>query len=235
MLDSLNTSATGLTGQDTASKSEQSRTKLAENLDTFLVMLTTQLKNQDPLSPMESTEFTNQLVQFANVEQGINSNQNLEKLIGLQSQSQSAYAVSYLGTEVEATNNNVPLQNGAANFRYALGENASEITIVLQDNSGRVVRMLPAPSNDAGAHTVEWDGKDAYGNQMEDGNYKLVINAKNGEGEDIDVATSVFGRVTGVSAGADKTLLTMGDTTVDLDDVLSIKEAAKATTDTAAQ
>ncbi|HZZ11369.1 MAG TPA: flagellar hook capping FlgD N-terminal domain-containing protein, partial [Paraburkholderia sp.] len=81
-------------GQSTASQ------QLAGNFDTFLTLLTTQLQNQDPLSPMDSTQFTQQLVAFSGVEQQINTNNNLQSLIALNQSQQAASAVSYIGHSV---------------------------------------------------------------------------------------------------------------------------------------
>src|SRR5260221_4755429 len=89
----------------------QSKTTLASNFDTFLTLLTTQLKNQDPLSPMDSSQFTQQLVQFSQVEQSINANQNLESLISLTKARARTDAVGYLGKTVTVTDGNARLKN----------------------------------------------------------------------------------------------------------------------------
>src|SRR6202000_1113013 len=94
--------------------------QLSGNFSTFLTLLTTQLKNQDPLSPMDSNEFTQQLVEFRQVEQQINTNTTLQTLI-TQGQSQgSAVATSYLGKQVTITNGEAPLTNGTATWNYNL-------------------------------------------------------------------------------------------------------------------
>src|SRR5579872_4398386 len=95
--------------------------QLSSNFSTFLTLLTTQLKNQDPTSPMDSNQFTQQLVEFSQVEQQINTNSNLNTLI-TQGQTQiGAYATSYLGKTVSVTNGNAALSNGSATWTYNLG------------------------------------------------------------------------------------------------------------------
>src|SRR5579884_3869002 len=91
----------------------QAMQQLTGNFDTFLQLLTTQLQNQDPLSPMDSTQFTQQLVEFSQVEQQINTNNNLQNLIGLTEANAGSTAVSYLGKDVTITNGNGALINGA--------------------------------------------------------------------------------------------------------------------------
>src|SRR5215213_9555272 len=103
-----------------ATNATRSESQLAANFDTFLLLLTAQLKNQDPLEPMDSNQFTQQLVQFSQVEQQIHSNKNLESLISLTKASGAADAVSYLGKTLTVTDGNAALMNGQANWAYAL-------------------------------------------------------------------------------------------------------------------
>ena len=120
----INTTGTGTT-------STTSMSKLAENFDQFLTLLTTQLKNQDPLSPMDSAQFTQQLVQFAGVEQQINANKNLETLISLQKSSQVMGALDLMGKKVEASSDKVPLMNKQATFAYELPKNAAQARLTV--------------------------------------------------------------------------------------------------------
>ncbi|MGB1540522.1 MAG: flagellar hook assembly protein FlgD, partial [Rickettsiales bacterium] len=90
---------------DANSKANQARSKLSGDFDTFLLLLTTQLQNQDPIEPLDTNEFTAQLVQFANVEQAIDTNSNLETMISMQQGTQINNAVNYIGNFVEAKGN----------------------------------------------------------------------------------------------------------------------------------
>src|SRR4029453_17851676 len=127
-----------------ASAATRSESQLAANFDTFLVLLTAQLKNQDPLEPMDSNEFTHQLVQFSSVEQQINSNKNLESLIALTKARGAADAVSYLGKTLTLTDGMAALMGGEANWAYSLENDAANATLVIRNMHGDVVYAAPA-------------------------------------------------------------------------------------------
>ncbi|OFX09580.1 MAG: hypothetical protein A2516_09900 [Alphaproteobacteria bacterium RIFOXYD12_FULL_60_8] len=205
------------------SKAGSASTKLAKDMDTFLTLLTTQLKYQDPLSPMDSTEFTNQLVQFSSVEQQIAANKNLETLISMQNSNSQAQAVNYLNTKVEAESTQVPVQGGTAEFSYALTGEASEVTVAVTDQSGRVVFSLIGETS-AGKHVVQWDGTDPYGAKVADGTYNILVTAMAGQtGESVNTKTTAVGKVTGVSTADGVTKLSMGDIEVALDKVFAVR------------
>lgn len=214
------------------SKSTASKKSLAGDLDSFLTLLTSQLKNQDPLSPMDSTQFTNQLVQFANVEQQINANTNLETLIGLSQASIGATAVGYLGKEVQAESSTMPLQDGSAKFTYTLPKDASQCLVVIKDSSGKVVHTENG-ENTAGTYHVTWDGKDAYGNQLDDGAYSLEIQATDTDGQTMDsIYTSVFGKATAVANDGDTIMVAAGPVLFDMNKIISVREIQTASTGT---
>lgn len=222
-------SITGIENTGSSSTgSAASSTKLTENFDTFLTMLTVQLKNQDPLSPMDSTEFTNQLVQFSAVEQQIASNKNLENLIAVTQTNTKAQAIAYIGHTIEVAGTMLPVQDGKASFSYTLPEEAKSITVTIKDASGKLVANLPAQTT-AGRHEVEWDGRDSTGKVVEDGAYKIEIAATNGEGEAIDVGSTVYGRVTDVAADSTETLIAMGKVVSKVEDVLTVREKTTST------
>lgn len=221
-------SITGIENTGATSKSAISGTKLAENFDTFLTMLTVQLKNQDPLSPMDSTEFTNQLVQFSAVEQQIASNKNLENLIAVTQTNTKAQAIAYIGHTIEVAGTMVPVQDGKASFSYTLPEEARSIAVVLKDTTGKVVANLNGNTT-AGRHEVEWDGRDTNGNVVEDGPYVLSVVATKGDGSSMNVGSTVYGRVTDVAADATETLIAMGKVVAKVEDVLTVREKATST------
>mgnify|MGYP000415501120 CR=1 FL=1 len=131
----------GTSGQ-TAAKS--AGVSLAGDFDQFLTLLTTQLANQDPLSPMDTTEFTNQLVLFAGVEQQIASNENLEELISLSGGNQAVQAVSYIGKKAEANGNIFQLTENGAEIGYELASEAQPATILTFDEHDTLARLDPA-------------------------------------------------------------------------------------------
>lgn len=207
------------------------RNALAKDLNTFLTLLTTQLKNQDPLSPMDSTEFTNQLVQFAQVEQQIGQNEKLDTLVNLNVSSQAGMAIQYIGYNVEAESNKLPLQNGAGRFAYGLTSEAKSVGIILTDSSGKTA-FTAAGEVTAGVHEFKWDGKDKDGNQLEDGTYTISVTALDNDGATVDSWTTVFGTVDGVTSQDGNTVLAMGKVGILLDDILSVTPPPKIVTDT---
>lgn len=212
---------------DAASKVAESKNKLAKDLDSFLTLLTSQLKNQDPLSPMDSSEFTNQLVEFAQVEQQIGMNDNLTSLIGLTQQSIVSNAVNYIGKTIEGESGQVPLQNGSLKAAYGLSGDATKVTVVVRNDAGDIVysrAMDAAADKTQGVHAFTWDGKDANGNQLPNGAYGVSITALDGEEEPVDNYVTAFGRVTGVTSINGQTVLLIDKVGIPVDSVLSISE-----------
>ncbi|KIL99631.1 Flagellar basal-body rod modification protein FlgD [Paramagnetospirillum magnetotacticum MS-1] len=223
-----NTSSTAATAAATGSAA--GKATLGSNFNTFLTMLTTQLKHQDPLSPMDSTQFTNQLVQFSSVEQQINANSNLEKLIKLQQTAQTSQGISYLGQTVEVAGTDLPLQDGAASLTYTLPKEARDVKIVVKDSSGKQVNSITGETA-TGAHSLSWDGKDSSGTQLSDGRYSFQVVATAADGTAITTTSTSFGKVTKVTNDATNgTTLVMGagtkgnDITLTMDKVVSVKD-----------
>lgn len=218
---------------DDGSKAAASKAKLQDELNRFLNLLITQLKNQDPLDPLDTNEFTAQLVQFASVEQQIQQNDNLEKLLNLQETSQVAAMVDFIGTTVEVTGDTVPLENGRAEFTYALDTNATDVTVTVKNSSGLTV-FVGQGETGTGKHGFVWDGKSAGGVEQPDGAYTIVVGALDRAGNLLDVEQTVFGRVTGAGADDGAVSLFLGDVTVSMDDVLAVKETPANTAPDAA-
>ena len=204
---------------------EGSRKTLAGDLSQFLNLLTTQLKYQDPLSPMDSTQFTAQLAQFAAVEQGIQTNKNLESLIGLTQATQISTGVSYIGRTIEADTNIGALQNGHADFLYNLPKAAASSVVTVRDAKGNVVYTKPAETT-AGSHPFIWDGRDTNGNKMPDGPYSVSIAAKDAKNEPITVTTHMLGRVDGVVTSDGAVSVLVGGVSIPLDKIVSVKETS---------
>src|SRR5499427_6657524 len=149
---------------------------IAGNFHTFLTLLTTQLQNQDPLSPLDTNQFTQQLVSFSQVEQAINTNTTLSNLLSLQQADQSIAALPLVGHTVEYTDNHGALVDGKAEFAYNLPSQAKSATITITDASGRIVLQQPADTA-AGPHTFNWNGKASDGTQVPDGTYTFNVSA----------------------------------------------------------
>jgi flagellar basal-body rod modification protein FlgD len=212
-------SASLLAGQD-----------LAENFDNFLMLLVAQLQNQDPLSPMDTNEFTSQLVSFASVEQEIATNTNLEQMIALQRTNQTAYSVGYLGKRIEAAGDTTVLQNGQAEWNYSLPEIAQSVTLAITDSSGNTVQTLQG-ATDMGAHQIVWNGLDANGNPVPAGEYTLNITAMDSNGDKITTAMTVVGKVSGIEATGDLVTLFMGSIGIPVDQVISVLDAPPVATE----
>ncbi len=196
---------------------------LADTFDTFLALLTTQLKNQDPLDPMKSSEFTSQLVEFAGVEQSINANKKLDQLVQLQVSNQLNSAVAFIGKTVEVISDLLLLKDGAAKISYGLDRNAAETIISIVDQNGRVVRTVQGETS-AGRHEFEWDGRDANGVQMTDDVYSFSVIATDGDKETIDTIAASFGIVTGVEVVENAPRLNIGKLGVPFDAVFAVRE-----------
>jgi flagellar basal-body rod modification protein FlgD len=217
-------SVAGSTAADAAAtKVDTSKTKLSTDLNSFLTLLTSQLKNQDPLSPMDSTQFTNQLVQFSQVEQQINMNGNLTSLIGLTQQSIASSVVNYIGKTIEGPSNQAPLINGALKASYNLTETAASVNMAVKDDKGNVVFSKTVDATE-GVHEFDWDGKDSNGIQLKDGTYTLQVNALKTDGSTLDTSTTVFGKVTGITSVNGTTTLLLGNIGIPMTSVLAVTD-----------
>lgn len=207
-----------------AARSTTSAVKLSADFNRFLTMLVTQLRHQDPLNPLNTNEFTQQLVQFAAVEQQIQQNANLERLIALQQQGQAATMAGYLGHSVEIAGNRLPLQGGHAAGSYVLAAPAASVTVEIRNAAGKVVHAF-AGETAAGRHDFTWNGEDGGGRQQADGLYTVTVKAVDRAGAPVPADTSVRGRVTGASFENGKTVLLVDDAWVGADEIIALHAA----------
>jgi flagellar basal-body rod modification protein FlgD len=213
------------------SAADNSGTKLAGDFDQFLKLLTTQLQYQDPTSPMDTTEFTNQLVQFANVEQQIAQSKSLESLITIQESWQTANAINYIGKEVDISGKNVLLAEGQGVIGYTLPANTESTTVVIKDSSGKAIRTV-AGEKTTGTHAYIWDGRTDGGVKMADGTYTFEVTAKDAAGKAVTVSTQFAGTVTGVTNSGGTVVLNVGVLKVPLSDVTGVRTPKATDTDT---
>lgn len=219
-----------LKAEKNPSKAEAGSQKLSEDFDSFLLLLTTQLKNQDPTDPMDTNEFTNQLVQFSVAEQAINTNQNLEELIELQKGSQFEEALGYIGKAVDAKGNAGELNNGFANFLYELDAPANTVNIVISDGAGRAVFSGQGPT-DKGKNRVVWNGVNSFTGQDElNGTYFINIVAKNASGETITSKTLTTGIVTSAEMQGENMMLNVAGTSIKISDIDAVRVPTQVTT-----
>jgi flagellar basal-body rod modification protein FlgD len=195
--------------------------QLSGNFSTFLTLLTTQLKNQDPTSPMDSNAFTQQLVMYSQVEQQIDSNANLKTLISQGTSNAAAMTTGYLGKKVSITNGNASLIGGAANWTYNLDTAAATTQLNVTDASGKTVYSGTGGLT-SGNHSFAWDGKDINGNQLPDGVYKLTVTAADAAGNAVTSAVASAGTVTQIDMTGSTPQLVVGNMEVGLGDIAAV-------------
>jgi flagellar basal-body rod modification protein FlgD len=212
----------GSSTSSTATGSSASGATLGKDFSTFLTMLTTQLKNQDPTKAMDTTEMTNQLVAFSQVEQQISMNANLEKLIGLQQASQVTAAQGLLGKTVEVASDRLALQGGTATLVLppAGAARTATVTVTVLDGSGRTLRSEVVTLG-TGSTVWNWDGRNASGMQQADGAYRFAIAGRDATGNPQAVEATVRARVTAAErqGSAGDLQLVMGGLSVGFDTV----------------
>ena len=217
--------ATSVLRRDEASgtAAEQADQALADEFDEFMLLLTTQLQNQDPTEPLDTNEFTQQLVQFTGVEQSVATNKNLETLIALNSNQQIDSAVGYIDKYVKTTGNSGFLSEGQGSFSYDLPAGSTSATITILDQAGRPVHTDTVDAT-PGNYVFNWDGTNSFdGTDMPDGIYEFGLSVRDATGELVDAETFTAGFVTSVGLEGDQPVLTIGDVIeVNADKVLSV-------------
>lgn len=212
--------------------SAQARSSISADFNNFLLILTTQLQNQDPLSPTDTHEFTNQLVLFAGVEQEIQQNGNLEELIGLQKTNQGVSALSYIGQQVEAEGSIFNIVEGAGTtLGFELSDTPETAAITVTDVAGNIVFIASLEDVDFGYNTFDWNGKDITGKTVPSGIYAFRINAVNKDDQPIDVKHSTTAIVDGVETDDEGTFVTSGSLSIALDKIFAVRRAPEPAPD----
>jgi flagellar basal-body rod modification protein FlgD len=205
---------------------EARRTDIAGDFDTFLTLLTTQLANQDPLSPMDSNQFTEQLVQFAGVEQSVATNTKLDRILSLIDADTMGAGTGYLGKQVEAEISTVRLgARGPAGFAIDVGGEAADIAVAVRDARGNTVATLAPPAK-AGRQTVVWDGRTEDGTRAPTGTYSVAVTAASAGGEPVPVSTSLSGTVAAVEKEGGSLFLDVAGHRVALSDITAVRTPA---------
>jgi flagellar basal-body rod modification protein FlgD len=195
-------------------------TQLAGNFDEFLKLLTTQLQHQDPLSPLDPNQFTQELVQFSSVEQQIQTNSSLSTLISLQQNAQVTSALGFLGHTVVISGTTADLANGKATWNYSINKPATA-TINVSDSTGKVV-FSTTQGVTPGQQTFTWNGQTSNGNVLSSGTYKISITATDANGQSVAVATQSQGVVSGVDVSQSPPALTVNGQSYPLNQILQI-------------
>lgn len=205
-------------------KINNSRNTLASSEETFLKLLTTQMKNQDPLSPMDSNAFTGQIVQMTGVEQQLVTNDLLAALVGMNDGGMTE-AVNMMDKLVTVETDKAVLKDGEASWSYEQSRAATSVKIEVVDKFGKTIKTILPEDMAKGDHTIEWDGKSEDGTvQPAGGAYTLKITALDGEGSKIAATAKgrVEGIVTAITNEDGQNMVTIGGTKYPVDSVIGV-------------
>ena len=192
------TNATPATGAGSTAGTAAAAAKpsgIAGDFNTFLTLLTTQLKNQDPTKAMDTNEMTNQLVSFAAVEQQIAANANLGRLIGLQQTAQLTAAAPLMGQQLEVASDRLSLQRGVAALRLPAAGTATQAVVRVLDAGGRILREQAVALGSA-VQDWRWDGRDSRGTAQPDGAYRFAVAGLDAAGAAQPLTATVVGTAT---------------------------------------
>lgn len=210
----------GLAGQVNSNTANASKT-LGETYDNFLLMLTTQLRNQDPLNPMDSKEFTSQLIQMSSAEQSIAQTSKIEEMLKMMQASTINTALNYIGLSVDYQGNNFTFDGKTApTLGYEVPEGAVDTQVSILNSSGNVVYTAKGDSK-VGQHGFVWDGKDRDGNPVKPGAYRMEVGAVDANDNALTVKTTVPGTVDGVETANGQVYLVINGEVVTIDAVKS--------------
>jgi len=199
-------------GGAASSSSTSALSALSGNFNDFLNLLMTQLQNQDPTTPLDTNQFTSQLVQFASVAQQINTNTSLTQLIQLTQGGEVVQASSLVGSTVAAQSASLPLQNSQATLQIQ-SATAQTGTVTISDTAGTTLYSGPITLN-AGTTTWTWNGKGGNGAQYPDGAYNVSVNAGSGGTSGTALTFNIVGTATGVTTDGTTPQLQIGSVTV---------------------
>lgn len=213
-------------GRSTATPAPSSpQQTLAGNFDTFLKLLTTQLRQQDPLQPMDATQFTSQLVQYASVEQAIAMNKKLGELNAVTRASSTASALGMLGHDVTVAGDTVQLgADGGTTIAYRLPAQAEAVQVSIVDSRGRVVQTASGGTA-AGDNSLVWNGTDGAGQRAPAGSYRIRVEAKAADGGKLAAEQILRGRVDGIETENGEVSLLVAGVSVPLTAVRDVRRA----------
>jgi flagellar basal-body rod modification protein FlgD len=215
--------ANASSNQSSQSSSQNALSQLSGNFSDFLNMLMTQLQNQDPTSPLDTNQFTSELVEFSGVEQQINTNSSLTQLIQLTQAGEVMQGSAMAGKQVSVTSTQIPLQNGSGSVTFT-APSAETAAITITNSSGQAVRSALVSATQ-GQNTWNWNGESDNGSSLPDGAYGISVNAMNSDGSTTPLTFSVTGTVTGItSSSSNGVQLELGSVTVPFTSITSMQQ-----------
>jgi flagellar basal-body rod modification protein FlgD len=213
------TSSTGTSSSGASVAAATSSASAAYN--TFLTLLTTQLRSQDPLNPTNTDTFTSEMIQLSGVEQQLATNNTLATISTNLNSITASSGLGYIGKTVTATGDTTPMQSGKAQWTYDLSSNAQKVTLDVQDSSGATVYTTSGATT-SGSHSFSWDGTNTTGSASTSGDYTLKVTATDSSGATVTTTTNLVGTVTGVDTSSGTTELQLGDVDVPLANVTTL-------------
>ena len=193
---------------------------LSSNFGDFLQLLMTQLQNQDPTSPLDTNQFTSELVQFSQVEQQINTNSSLTQLIQLTQAGEVMQGSQMTGKQVTLTSTQLPLQNGKGTVQFTAPA-AEPVAITISSASGAAIYSTTLNATQGG-NTWTWNGRDSSGSSLPDGAYNVAVVGSNADGSTSPLTFSVVGTATGVQSQSSGIQLDVGALTVPFSSIQSV-------------
>jgi flagellar basal-body rod modification protein FlgD len=208
---------------DSSSLNSATGGTLAGNFQTFLTLLTTQLQNQNPLDPLDTNQFTQQLVQFASVEQQLKTNSQLSSLVSLQQTAQSTQALGFVGKTAVVGGSTAALTNASATWNLSVPTN-SNVNISITNSTGQTVFTGDYSVAAGNNLPFTWDGKGNDGAQWPDGSYKLTATAADSVGNPVAVTTQIQGVVDSVDLTQSPPLLSINGQNYTVSQIKSIAQ-----------
>jgi flagellar basal-body rod modification protein FlgD len=195
--------------------------QIAGNFQSFLQLLTTQLQNQNPLDPLDTNQFTQQLVEFAGVQQQLNTNSSLGQLVTLEQTAQSTQALNFVGKTATVNGSTAALSNSSATWDLNVPSN-STMTITIANSAGQTVYTGNYAAKAGNSQPFTWNGKGNDGTQWPDGQYKLTATATDSSGNSVGITTDVQGVVSSVDLTQSPPLLTINGQTYTVSQIKGI-------------
>ncbi|CCE08136.1 putative flagellar basal-body rod modification protein FlgD [Bradyrhizobium sp. STM 3843] len=201
--------------------SSSSNTSIAGNFQTFLTLLTTQLKNQNPLDPLDTNQFTQQLVQFAGVEQQLKTNDQLASLLSVEQTTQATQALAFVGKTAVVNGSTTSMVKSAAAWNLNIPSNCN-LTLTITNSVGQTVYTGKASASAGNNQPFQWDGRGNDGTQWPDGQYKLTTTATDTSGKPVAITTQIAGVVSSVDLSQQPPLLSIGGQTYTVNQIQQI-------------
>ncbi|MDD5286039.1 MAG: flagellar hook capping FlgD N-terminal domain-containing protein [Desulfuromonadaceae bacterium] len=220
MVSSVGTTASSANDSAAAAAAMKKTTGL--NKDDFLQLFVTQLKNQDPLNPQDSSQFVTQLAQLTQVEQAYNSNTNLQNLLAAVKGASGLNASSMIGRNVTALGNSVNFSGTATQLSYDLPAATDSTTVTITDGAGKTVRTFNPGAKSSGANSIVWDGKNDSGALVSPGSYTFAVTGKASDGSTITGKTFTTGKVDGIAFNGTDPVIKIGNIEIPMSSLAGI-------------